>query len=364
MITKEAVKKSSGINLCDILPLKKISKSNSKEKEELISNFNQSKESFKDLEINMKKFFDNKRVYSLLSEIQDEKGIIEKLDKMRKEFLYKYNYLPADMMNSNELKLDTYSYGNSQIFKEKEDLLTKISKTSIISGSDVKAITDKFGFITIPYNCLNEDSFKNESYSKKNEISSFIKNEEYFDIYVITPVEYYSVENHVYKNTEEKEIYAGQHSMIFASVTINIPMFRSILNTVANISDDVNSLKTETSVIKSSLAQMQTTLQNLQRQVEKQQAQMIQQQIQINEQEQSIKSMQRFQEMILRVIDPIMIAVKKGVNINSDEFDEEACFVGPCWGPDFDEKVSMALDLKIIKNQRTSLTKTSAELWN
>jgi predicted nucleic acid-binding Zn-ribbon protein len=348
----------SGINLCDVLPLQTVSKAKSKEKETLIQEFLELKTSLISLEQNLKNFFSKEETAITLESAEKKKGIINKLNLLRIKFLSEFNYLPAEMLNTVGLKYDSFE---KEIVKDVKDNLTKISNSSIISGQDVKAITDKFGFITIPYNCLNEKSFENETYQKKSEIKNFVKNSELFDIYVITPIEYYSIENHVYKNTQELGIYAGQHSMIFASVTINIPMFRSVLNTVANIGDEVNVLKSETTGIKNSLSQMQTTLQNLQRQVDRQQSQIIEQQLVAKQQ---AAALQRFEEMALRVVDPIMIAVKKGVDINSSEFDNSACFIGPCWGPDFDMNVALALDLKVIKNQRTKLTKTSAELWN
>jgi len=358
MTTTVKKTKVSGINLCDVLPLQSVSKAKSKEKEMLIQEFLELKLNLVNLEQNLRNFFSKEQTSQTLKSAEEKKDIINQLNAIRIKFLIEFNYLPSEMLNTINLQYSPY---NDSIIRDVVDNLTRISNTSIISGQDVKTITDKFGFITIPYNCLNEKSFENESYQKKSEIKNFAQNSDLFDIYVITPVEYYSIENHVYKNTQELGIYAGQHSMIFASVTINIPMFRSVLNTVANIGDEVNILKAETTGIKNSLSQMQTTLQNLQRQVDKQQQMLIEQQIQIKQQ---AETMQRFEEMTLRVVDPIMIAVKKGVNINSDEFDKSNCFVGPCWGPDFDTKVAFALDLKVIKNQRTRLTNTSAELWN
>lgn len=352
------------INLYDILPIKTVNKTNNKRKDEIISEFIEIKKSLTDLESNLSIFFDKKYIYEVFTSLQSKNNTIEKLHELRKSFLHEYNYLPTDMMGMIMIK-ETSGYWEQRglnIISTYEDSLSKLSKSSIISGEDVKSITDSFGFVTIPVECLNEASYENESYQMKREITNFSKNlENDYDIYVITPIEYYSLENHVYKNKNEKGIYAGQHSMIFTSVIINIPMFRSVLNTIADIDGDVNVLKKEVLVVKDSLSQVQTTLKNLQRQVDKQQKQLIQQRISIEKQ---AESMVKFESMVLRVIDPVMIAVKKGIDINSDEFDETACFIGPCWGPDFNEVVSMALDLKIIKNQRSKLTKSSNELWN
>ena len=355
MITKvkDEVK---GINLYDIIPIQTINKRVNKEKEEKISEFVKIKSSILDLKTQLNSFFNTTEIYEVLKKADEKNRTLTKLYNLRKEFLIKYNYLPTEMENTTELDPSSYS---SNVLVDKKDILTKLSNSSVISGSDVKSITDKFGFVTIPYECLNEKSFEKESWDIRSEIKNFVNGlKDTFDIYVITPIEYYSLENHVYQNTKEKQIYSGQHSTVFTSVIINIPMFRSILNTVSDLGDSVDTIKGEISGIKTSLVQIQTTLQNIQRQVDRQQRQLVEQQQKAEEER------VKFEAMVLRMIDPVMIAVKKDIDINSDEFDEACCFVGPCWGPDFDERLSMALDLKIIKNQRSKLTKTANELWN
>lgn len=96
----------------------------------------------------------------------------------------------------------------------------------------------------------------------------------------------------------------------------------------------------------------------IQKQVDRQNTEMVNQKLQL--QEMSVK----LEQAMLRAIDPVMFAFKKGVDPNSDEFDKTACFIGPCWGPDFDEKLAAALEFKVIKNQRGLLTSLSKEFWN
>ncbi len=358
---KKVVQKPVNINLYDVLPIFKPSKATSNDKREDIAEFVALEKSIIDLENNLNEYFTTEKTNQIVKEAVVAQRLVEKLIELRKDFLSKHNYLPDEMLHTVALNESNRYHYSSILLKKQSDNITKISKSSKIMGSDVKNITDKFGFITIPLECLNEKSYENEEWYRKKEIVNFGKNVSDYNVYVITPIEYYSLENHVYKNTKEKGIYAGNHGMIFTSVVINIPMFRSMLNTIANIKDGVDKLQTENINIKQSILQIDNTLKNLQRQVDIQQKQMIQQQLVIQQQ---TEALQRFEQMALRIIDPVMIAFDKNVDINSAEFDQTCCFVGPCWGPDFDEAVSLALDLKIIKNQRSSLTKSSSELWN
>lgn len=357
--TMVTTKTKPGINLYDVLPLCPIKKSNNKEKSEIINQILGEKNDFISLNDHLGKYFNNDVHNSVLNDANLNKEVIKKIDDSRRKFLDKFGYLPTQIQNSIEINKPYY---NHPFIVEKSDWLTDLSKTPKIKGSDVKEIVDKFNFIAIPFECLNEKSFENETYSMRQSIRNFnnkLKGD--YDVYVITPIEYYSLEKHVKKNTEEKSIYAGQHSMVFTSIIINVPMFRTILNSMADNTEDINSLRNENKQINKSLEQINTSLLNLQRQVDKQQTQLIQQQIQLKDQE---MKQERFQEMMLRIIDPVMIAFKIGVDINSDEFDDELCYVGPCWGPDFDEKVSLALDIKVYENQRKKLEKISDEIWS
>jgi hypothetical protein len=357
MIVKEKTK-SKGINLYDVLPVFKPSKAKSKAKQEYIDEYDEIKNSFVSLQESLFNHFGSSETGSILSKAFDNKDVSKKLFNIRSKFLTKFNYLPDNMLS--EFKLSNYSR-NSSYIEYSKDSLTNLSQSPKIKGSDVKNLVDKFGFIAIPVECLNPKSYENEEYNIQREIRSFEKNLSNYNVYVITPIEYYSLEKHVYKNTSEKGIYAGKNGMVFTSVVINIPMFRSMLNTISSLNNGVQKLESENIQIKQSISQIDNTLKNLQRQVDIQQTQIIQQQLVAKQQ---AEELQRFEEMSLRVIDPVMIAFDKNIDINSDSFDEACCFVGPCWGPDFDEAVSLALDLKIIKNQRSNLTKTSAELWN
>lgn len=359
MTTKvKSTPKAKSINLYDVLPIFKPSKSTNNVKKEEIADYVELKNSLTSLESSLRTYFNKDTTVDLIRKAMNANDVASKMFRMRNNFLSDHNYLPEPMQT--QLGITDVRY-NSTILTEERDNLTKMSKSPKILGKDVKAIVDKFGFIAIPVECLNEKSYENEFWTTKKEITNFGKNLDNYNVYVITPIEYYSLENHVYKNTEEKGIYAGNHTMVFTSVIINIPMFRSMLNTIAGINDGVNKLKTENSTIKQSLQQIDATLKNLQRLVDQQQTQLIQQQLKIKEQ---TESLQRFEQMALRVIDPVMIAFDKRIDINSDKFDTSCCFVGPCWGPDFDEAVSLALDLKIVKNQRSTLNKSSSELWN
>lgn len=356
MITTE---KKNGINLYDILPICKISRRITREKSEIIDEYNLLKSKIYNLQEALKvSGLDLDYKVEILKKSQGSLKFTERINGLRKKFLVEFGYLPEDLKNSLVL---TKSYSGEMI-KEEKDHLRALSSTSTITGADVKSITDKFAFITIPYECLNEKSFENETYSMKERIRKF-KNSfsEEFDIYVITPIEYYSLNNHVYNNAGEKQLYVGNHYQVFSSVLLNIPMFRGILNTISSINDRVNNLESQVEGIKNSISQMENTIKMLQKQVDKQQEQLILQKLEIKKQG---EAMVKFEAMALRVIDPVMIAIKKGVDINTEEFDESICFIGPCWGPDFDENVSLALDLKIIKNQRNLLNKTVSELWN
>lgn len=349
--------KTKTVNLYDVLPLHKPSGSRNKEKNEIITRHDEMNGKVANAYDALHAFgLRQSTISSQLSNLSPISNEFQKINEIRGKFLREYGYLPPSMINGVHLDQNTISLDNS-------DAIASIAQSPKILGSDVKSITDKFSFLCIPVECLNEKSYERENYYTREAIRNFIKwnSKNDFNVYVISPVEYYSLQNHVHNNTTEKPLYLGNHALNIGAALINIPMFRGILNSINKLDTRVSNLENESSIIKTSIQQMENTIISLQKQVDKQQKELVLQKMQIENQK---KEMELFKEMSLRIIDPVLIAFDKNIDITSDEFEDTICFVGPCWGPDFSLEVSMALGASVVKNQRNTLTNSMQQLWN
>jgi hypothetical protein len=274
----------------------------------------------------------------------------ENFHKQRLNFLGEFGTLPNELV---------FKKGN-EVGYENNQLINKLIDTPIISVAKLKEIANKLSFVIIPFEYLDSNSYGNESYDMCESIKGF--NEElsgHFDVYTICPPVYYSVKNHV-KSTEDKAFYVGSNiSQAFMAISMVIPMFRSLFKSIENLEENSKLINQRLSTAEQEIDGIKIRIQQLQDQIEQEARDRILNQKRQEEQE----SLKRQQELIamhkesLIVKDPMMLALSKSKNINSD-----IAFVGPCWGPDFKDIVMTGLGLNRIDNQREMLVK-SAEDW-
>lgn len=357
-----------GINLLDILPLMKKNSIKQDKKATLVKEYLDTIQRIKDFEVSLAVNLDKSLIKTTLGfavndKVNGAEPLIERLKNIRLEILSTYGSIPKEV---EEYKLYNFAENNSFFRKDTQTWdskynLSVLNMAPIISGKDVKDIVDKFGFVAMPASCLHEDAYNLAEWPKRKQIDRFKSFKDSFEVYVIAPLEYYSLENHVRKNTDESPVYSGVHEQTFNAITITLPMFRTMDTQITTLTKDSQMMATNLRVIQTGLNQMRTSINRLQEQFDKQQKAQMLQALKLEEQKRELEAMERSR---IRSMDPLMIAFKKGTDINSEEFNELPCFVGPCWGPDFSELVATALDLKVIKNQRSLLTKTATELWN
>lgn len=342
---------ANSINLLDVIPVFKPKEKFGKEEQMEIQNFIDKKNEIEKLIQLTKTYLGNSSVYEVATKLNNSK-VINDFYSLREKFLLKNSILPEEIKKG--IKLSNYA-----IWETRTDFISKLSESPKILGSDVKKIADDFGFCVMPFNCLNKASYEKEQYAKKIQIEKFGEGlesagDDVVDIYVISPIEYYSINNHIKNNRTELPIYAGKHASVFASINISLPLFRNILNNIDSLQKTTNQ---NFESINISINQMQKNISELQKQINKQAEEQIRQNLEMKKVQLEI---QRSYE--LRALDPIMIAIPSSVSINDDAFDNTKCFIGPCWGPDFSPELAFALNLKIVKNQRKEIEEKS-KIW-
>lgn len=269
-----------------------------------------------------------------------------KTDKIRKDIIISKGALPKEL--ENRLYGNRYS-SNNKYYNMKSDTLTKVSKDPCVLGSSVKEIVNKFNFVLMPWEYVDYSTVeKLDGYDYR--VTGAFKERcmtAGYTIYIVSPIGFYSLTRHV-GSDKNYGIYAGMNTVLVNSLLLNIPMFRDITKRLTKVENDVNN-------INNTMNQMQTQIKSLQNQMHDVMRTQLQQAAEIRGLHQSIAGLNEELQIIKCMLDPIMIAVPSNVDVNSPEFDTALCKVGPCWGPDFTEAVSMALGLSVLKGQREML---------
>ncbi|RLC45452.1 MAG: hypothetical protein DRH57_07970 [Candidatus Cloacimonadota bacterium] len=288
------------------------------------------------------------------------------INDRRKSFFLRNGILPTTLKQKlNGFEIPWRSYNDvEETFAPKysDDIITKLSQTPTIKLSGIKSMADSLDMIIFPFDYIDKNSYGDEEYSLIRKIDRFNDAlKDTYDMVVLAPINHYSLTNHAKAINADREIYAGKHSMVFTSVLMNIPMFRSILNDLGELRDNVESLSGTISNVEKNMEMMQKQITSLQKQLDQQKERQLKAEIAHQE---AISSMSaKLSEMAFRVTDPVLFAIPKGTDINDMNSDETLCFVGPVWGPDFDGVALFQLDMEIIKNQRNILNKSIEKVW-
>ncbi len=108
---------------------------------------------------------------------------------------------------------------------------------------------------------------------------------------------------------------------------------------------------------------MEIKLNQLQSKVEEQQLELLRQKVaqqELAEVQKRMEARPRSAEYSwFMAYEPMAFALPKGVSPTSNA----EAFIGPCWGPDFDEIVAAALEFNMKKGQRVTLSRTALEIW-
>lgn len=359
-VTKARVVKTTDLekkfNLYDIMTIEKPSKAVTKADKEDVSKFTEQLETARGI-------YDLYNSNGIQDDFQENDvlmgTLINNANKVREDYFLRNHKLHPDMMSEIKRFEKPWRHEAKELTViSSEDSLTKLDKTPTIKLGNIKSLADDLGMIVFPFDYIDERSYSGEGYELRRNLRNFSETlQDKFDLMVLAPINHYSLIKHVNSEDPNKQIYAGQHSMIFTSVQMNIPMFRSILNDLSDVREAVEGLSSTITNVEKNMKMMQSQLSSLQKQADQQRQQML-------AQESAIKSLNsKLAEMEFRATDPVIFAVPKGTDINNMDEDNNQGFVGPVWGEDFQGIALYKLGVQIVENQRNQLNQIVSKVW-
>ncbi len=231
------------------------------------------------------------------------------------------------------------------------DPITLAAQSPKVLLADVRRMADRLSFLLMPFEYLDDRAYQLENYQVTAAIKGFVQDlANWFDIYVLAPIQYYSVNKHVRAKTDSS-LYAGKDvAQAFIALAMSIPMFRAILG-------DVEDLRQRVDRVNARVVSVETELKNLARRIDELQVQAQRQQAEaLLAQERTTALQRQLETEISRgafiALDPVLLAVPKGTGPQADG----VAIVGPCWGPDFADVIINALGFKRVDGQRKLLS--------
>ena len=298
---------------------------------------------------NLDQILDNKTAVKI---IHDAAVIVSnKYNDFRLQCVHETGFLPPEFELAKFAKTRyTANYAKEEVyFSEEKTNLNLLSSSPKSLSSTMINIADKFNMLIIPFEFMDKRGYSSETYETRAQIKEFNNTATKYKlkVFALCPVNYYNLEQHANSPDADQLVYGGgELSMVITGVTLNLPMFRSLLNQISQVKSDVDNLKKSVNI---QLTGLQNQLNMLQNQVEMIQRKQVEQTLIQQAQEERIKQLN---EIRFSAMDPILFACSD-FSLNK----ESSVIIGPCFGPDFDEILVATHGFKVVKGQREKITK-------
>jgi hypothetical protein len=246
-------------------------------------------------------------------------------------------------------------------------LVGDVARAPRIKLGTVRAMADALGMVVFPMDYAADavwswpDSSGRDQWILTKERHGFVnafpqkqKNPRQwgYEHYMLAPLEAYDVRKHV-AHAKDLEIYAGSPvAQAFLAVTMMVPVLRTMWGEVREQRERLDRAETEIKGVARRLAELQS-------QVERQRAaELLQQRARAKAERQRLEEAVAVKWWLPR--DPMMLAIPHFAGSISEG--EGYAYIGPCWGPDFDAVVAVALGYPPVAGQRAMLRKHT-EAW-
>lgn len=277
-------------------------------------------------------------------------------------------------------------------------LLKKLAVTPRASLAEIREITTRLGFVIVPWAYLSEKSYAQEPQAMRVAIDEFSKVDEHMDVYVVCPPMHYSFGKHLDSDDPNKPIFAGKNEQAFMALQLSLPPLRAMQAQVKVLAQNQENLGRGYSELRTVQSQQARAVQDMQESIQTQLGQ-IQQRIEadirdatmqlvreaqalagqdrlsvaskakldavlsaLNKDKATLKDIRSAADELASVrfelFEPMMFAIPKGTSLRADV----PAYIGPCWGPDFEEILLVAASLQ-RKGRREDAEKKLA-VWS
>lgn len=260
------------------------------------------------------------------------------VQKIRHEVFAAHGYLPEVLEKHG-------GYDQKLEVRTVCDSIYRMSATPKALLADMRTLADDLGFVIIPLQYLSPASGM-----EAHEIARLVKSfkagadELQMQVFVLTPVDFYGIEQHAKSANPNLPFYMGKqsaHMMIGRAVA---SMFRSLYARMGQIENDsaqlaarLGGLEKYAQATQSRVERVESRVLDLERASYR--AQREQQRLEADnarlrsEMGELRTSFERMSHLASMIDDPMVFAIKHGESLTDGT---GLAYIGPCWGPDFD----------------------------
>ncbi len=256
------------------------------------------------------------------------------IKNIRKEvFGTNQGVLPASLITVPQLGSSKKEGGFSISTSLGKDVYSILSETVKTRMSSIRKSAEALGMSVMPFEVLDDRSYKNEGYTTRSLITNFTKAIEVigWDLYVVAPIKMYDLTRHVKSKLTNLQFYSPTHQMVFTTMQLQIPLFRSFKSSIETLNIQVGEIQALSKNMQAQIDSLKDQLDSIQSEIENQRKREIFQQME--QQHRETENRKVLDSWV--AMDPLLFAIPKESKLN----DDVTVIVGPAWGPEFTQEL-------------------------
>jgi hypothetical protein len=262
--------------------------------------------------------------------------------------------IPDDLIKYNLKKTDKTSGGDryEQVgIKIDENYNHYLNSRLNSKLSSIVEIANTFGFMIIPLELAKNSILTCDPKRSSEVIESAINNYKGANLernfYILCPIGFYDFEKHVKSQKYYDVYFPSSLSMVSMNVGMNLPLFRSMYETMVNLGNRVDALENSTKVLKEQVKGIEQNICRIQSELEKISKEQIRQQQLAIQQSEHIQALKlEVQQALARREDPLLFSTS---NIITDFSEDVHCDVAFAWGTEFPKQFLDMMNVKGVK---------------
>jgi len=285
--------------------------------------------------------------YSINEKVNEYNNILGSLKSSNVKVpdnLIKYNLIKNERSSSG----DKYEQVEIQIDQNYNQYLNSRLNSKL---SSIVEIAETFGFMIIPLELAKNSILTCDPKRTPKDIESAINNYKLANsernFYILCPIGFYDFEKHVKSQKYYDVYFPNSLSMVSMNVGMNLPLFRSMYETMVNLGSRVDALENSTKILKEQVKGIEQNIGRIQSELEKISKEQVRQQqliIQQNEQVRILKL--EVQQALARREDPLLFSTS---SIITDFSEDVHCDVAFAWGTEFPKQFLEMMNVKGTK---------------
>lgn len=252
------------------------------------------------------------------------------------------------------VNLESNSYGVSfydELVVKSNPVMDMFAKTPKASLEALRKVVNDTKMILAPFDFMEDKAYTGESFTVRSAIRNFHKESTKYNLktFAVMPVKYLSIQKVIENYNPSMEIYAPNHRPYFDMLDMLMPVILMMNSKLKEMGIRLDNVESRLDAMDADMKSVVQSINNMSRQLARIQDNLKEQEIARKAVEQKLALAEQMRAVQWNwAMDPMLISVPENISIEGNGF----AFIGPCWGPDFDDIMAALVEQDVIPKNK------------